>query len=118
VTDDYLVKLRETMADPAEAKWLECANCPYRFGIRAWPGEQDAREVIGAMLDGLAELATRTGKPVYGLYMLNVDGEPPPHEDLSARCQLWRPGDDAPLVDGTQLDALKRMDAHACGRQN
>jgi hypothetical protein len=116
VTDqEYLDQLRENMADPAEAPWMVCLHCGRRFGVRAWPGMPDDHEVIAAMLDGLAELAAKTGAAIYGLYFLKDEsGDPGEPDDLDAAVQLWRPGDDAPLVEGTQLEALHRINQHDC----
>jgi hypothetical protein len=110
----HLAKLRANMADPTDAPVAGCLDCPRRFIYRCWSGEKGDQETIDAMLAGLDELAIATGLPVYGLYILKRGGYYPEPDDLEARCQLWRPGDAAPLVDGSRVEALCRMTEHRC----
>lgn len=114
-SDDYLVQLRDTAADPHDAVIVSCQNCPHRVAFRVWPDDRDA-DALEAFLDGLTELSHRLGVPTYGFWLLDGGrGEPPAQ---TQRCQLWRAADRTLVTDSTFANATLALDVHLCPVRN
>jgi len=113
--EEYCGQLRDNMADPSEGDVATCHLCGCAFRIRCWPSSDDA--ALAAFLDGLGQLARRTGMTVYGLWMLVGDELSEPGNPEQP-CQLWRGNDGELLATTTMYDATARTTVHGCRELN